>query len=73
VIPSFYDSIEIWRDRALAKFRRRVQAWHPAPAFVVTLLEALATLVGLRFVWRLCSRTVRWLIGRLSRRHAQPA
>ena len=56
VIPSFYDSIETSRDRALAKFRRRDARWNTALAFVMTLLEALAALTGLRMVWRLLAR-----------------
>ncbi len=56
VIPSFYDSIEIWRDRALAKLRSRLARWNPALAVVATLLEAVATLLLLRFVWRLLAR-----------------
>jgi HAE1 family hydrophobic/amphiphilic exporter-1 len=69
VIPSFYDSIEIWRDRAVAKFHRRAQRWHAAPAFVVTLFEAFATLLGLRLMWRLARRA----LARLTGRRAQPA
>ena len=53
VIPSFYDSIEVARDRALAKFRAREQRWNTALAFVLTLLEAVAALLLLRLVWRL--------------------
>ena len=53
VIPSFYDSIEVARDRALAKFRAREQRWNTALAFVLTLLEAAAALLLLRLVWRL--------------------
>ena len=52
VIPSFYDSIETSRDRAVAKFKAREQRWNAFFAFVVTLLEAVLTLVFLRFVWR---------------------
>ena len=52
VIPSFYDSIEIARDRAIAKFHRREQRWTALPAFVVTLLEAIMTLLLMRFIWR---------------------
>jgi HAE1 family hydrophobic/amphiphilic exporter-1 len=73
VIPSFYDSIEIWRDRALAKYQRRAQRWHAAPAFVVTLLEAAATVLLLRLIWRLMRRTARWLLTRWSGRRTQPA
>ena len=53
VIPSFYDSIEVARDRALATFRAREQRWNTALAFVLTLLEAVAALLLLRLVWRL--------------------
>ncbi len=56
VIPSFYDSIEIARDRALAKFRGRAQRGPVVLAFVLTLLEGLATLVLLRTAWRLALR-----------------
>nr|MBP6252329.1 efflux RND transporter permease subunit [Rubrivivax sp.] len=52
VIPSFYDSIETWRDRAIAKFHRRAERRNVALAFVLTLLEALLTLLLLRFVFR---------------------
>ncbi len=52
VIPSFYDSIETSRDRAVAKFARRAKRWNPFLAFVVTLGEAVLTLLMLRFVWR---------------------
>ncbi len=52
VIPSFYDSIETSRDRAVAKFAGRSQRWNPFLAFVVTLGEAVLTLLLLRFVWR---------------------
>jgi HAE1 family hydrophobic/amphiphilic exporter-1 len=69
VIPSFYDSIETSRDRAVAKFRRRDARWNTVVAFVVTLLEAVVTLAGLRMVWRLIVRG----IGRLRGRGVQPA
>ena len=64
VIPSFYDSIETSRDRAVAKFHGRSQRWNPLLAFVVTLLEALLTLLFVRFVWRLLVRGVGWVRGR---------
>jgi hydrophobic/amphiphilic exporter-1 (mainly G- bacteria), HAE1 family len=64
VIPSFYDSIETSRDRALAKFRRRCERWPTLLAFVATLAEALATVLGLRMVWRLFVRGVDRLRGR---------
>jgi predicted RND superfamily exporter protein len=56
VIPSFYDSIEIKRDSAIAKFQARALRWNPFVAFVLTLGEALLTLVFVRLVWRLARR-----------------
>jgi Cation/multidrug efflux pump len=68
VVPTFYDSIEIARDRAFAKFRRRSESHFPAFAFVVTLLEAILTLLGLRALYRWGSRA----IGRMSGRKRSP-
>ena len=59
VIPTFYDSIEISRERALAKFHARAERMNPFGAFVATLLEALLTLVFVRFLYR----RVRALVG----------
>ncbi len=67
VIPSFYDSIETSRDRAVAKFLAREQRWNPFFAFIVTLVEALLTLLFLRFVWRLLVRGVGLVRGRPAR------
>jgi HAE1 family hydrophobic/amphiphilic exporter-1 len=63
VVPTFYDSIEIARDRAFAKFRRRARGWNPLVAFVATIVEALLTLVLIRFAYR----SVRKAFGRASR------
>jgi hypothetical protein len=57
VVPSFYDSIEINRERAALKFHARAVLYNPLLAFLVTLSEALLTLVFLRFFYRL----IRWL------------
>ncbi|MGZ5081573.1 MAG: efflux RND transporter permease subunit, partial [Usitatibacter sp.] len=56
VVPTFYDSIEIVRDRAVAKFRRRAVAWNPFLAFVATIVEALLTLLFVRFFYRLARK-----------------
>jgi hypothetical protein len=53
VVPTFYDSIEIAHDRAVAKYRRRAERWHALPAFVVTVMEGILTLLLVRFAWRL--------------------
>ena len=60
MIPSFYDSIELNRDRAGLKFQARALLWNPFLSFVVTFVfEMLATLLLLRFMFR----CVRWVIG----------
>ena len=64
VIPSFYDSIEVSRDRMLAKFHRREARWNPLFAFVLTFIEALLTLLMVRALWRLLARGVARLRGR---------
>ncbi len=53
VIPTFYDSIEISRERAIAKFHTREAAgMNSFVAFVTTFGEAIATLLFLRFIYR---------------------
>jgi len=69
VIPSFYDSIETSRDRAIAKFHARDARGNTALAFVVTLVEAVLTLLVLRWLWRLLAAGV----SRLRGGRAQPA
>ncbi|MES2104413.1 MAG: efflux RND transporter permease subunit [Pseudomonadota bacterium] len=64
VVPTFYDSIEISRDRAFAKFRRREERWNTAYAFVATLVEALLTIILVRFIYRMLKWLVLLAIGR---------
>jgi HAE1 family hydrophobic/amphiphilic exporter-1 len=64
MVPTFYDSIEISKDRMLAKFGRRANRWSAAPAMLVTLVEALLTLVFLRFLFRMVMKVVYKLTGR---------
>ena len=52
VIPCFYDSIEMMRERMLVKFHRRAERVSAIGAFVLTLLEFFAFLTTLRFFWR---------------------
>jgi HAE1 family hydrophobic/amphiphilic exporter-1 len=63
VIPSFYDSIETSRDRAIAKFHVRDARWHTSVAFMLTLVEAVLTLLMLRAVWRGLKRVFSWRPG----------
>jgi hydrophobic/amphiphilic exporter-1 (mainly G- bacteria), HAE1 family len=53
VVPTFYDSIELARERAVAKFQRRAEQRNPAVAFLLTLVEAILTLLFIRLVYRL--------------------
>jgi len=52
VVPSFYDSIEIKRDGALAKFHARSRRWNVGVGFALTLLEVLATITFVRLLYR---------------------
>ncbi len=67
VVPTFYDSIEIARDRAFAKFRAREARWNAFAAFVVTFVEALLALVGLRSLYRMARRLLGWAAARARR------
>ncbi|MDT8997802.1 efflux RND transporter permease subunit [Paucibacter sp. APW11] len=53
VVPSFYDSIEIAKDRMFAKFGRRQARWNAFVAFVLTFVEAILALLLVRLVFRL--------------------
>jgi len=52
VVPSFYDSIEISRERFSAKMHARADLGNPVVAFFATVFEALFTLLFLRMVYR---------------------
>ncbi|MEC5215735.1 HAE1 family hydrophobic/amphiphilic exporter-1 [Actimicrobium sp. GrIS 1.19] len=67
VVPTFYDSIELSHDRALAKFHRRAERGNAFVAFVLTLAEALLALLMLRLVYRLLMAGARRLTGRPAR------
>ena len=69
VVPTFYDSIEISRDRAFAKFHARAARRHPFLAFVQTLLEALLALLLLRWCYRTSKTGVSWIWRRLQLQH----
>src|SRR5690606_15991569 len=58
VIPSFYDSVEIARERAKLKAMARAALIHPALAFALTFVEALLTLLSVRFLYRV----MRWML-----------
>ncbi|MBC3907261.1 efflux RND transporter permease subunit [Undibacterium umbellatum] len=64
VVPTFYDSIEISRDRMLAKFRSRESRWNTFFAFITTFVEALLTLIMLRFIYRLPFKVWRKISGK---------
>ncbi|MES2786288.1 MAG: efflux RND transporter permease subunit [Pseudomonadota bacterium] len=52
VVPAFYDSIEIARDRMLAKFHRRTGRHNLVVAFGLTIVEALLALTLVRGLYR---------------------
>ncbi|MCK9684440.1 efflux RND transporter permease subunit [Scleromatobacter humisilvae] len=68
VIPCFYDSIEMMRERMLAKFHRRSERFTAVGGFVLTLLEFFAFLATVRFFWRAGRRALGLPTGGLWRR-----
>ncbi|MES2631897.1 MAG: efflux RND transporter permease subunit [Pseudomonadota bacterium] len=52
VVPAFYDSIEIARDRMLAKFHRRTGSHNTVVAFGLTMVEAVLALTMVRGLYR---------------------
>jgi hydrophobic/amphiphilic exporter-1 (mainly G- bacteria), HAE1 family len=52
VVPTFYDSIELSRERASAKYLARAERMNPFLAFMQTFGEAILTLVFVRFLYR---------------------
>jgi HAE1 family hydrophobic/amphiphilic exporter-1 len=58
VIPTFYDSIEISRERMIAKFHWREERMNPFGAFMLTFLEAILTITFVRFVYRTIRRVM---------------
>lgn len=73
VIPCFYDSIEMMRERLVLKFNRRSERWTAVGGFVLTLLEFVAFLTTLRFFWRLGRRALGLPTGGLWRKEAPAA
>jgi hydrophobe/amphiphile efflux-1 (HAE1) family protein len=65
VVPTFYDSIEIARDRMVAKFKRRAVRFTVVPAFVMTFVEAILTLTFVRLVFRMIVKLGRFAVGRV--------
>jgi HAE1 family hydrophobic/amphiphilic exporter-1 len=70
VVPTFYESIELAREHALAKFKQRAVRWHAMPAFVLTLFEAVLTLVFVRLIYRQLRKLYAWLATRATRPQA---
>ena len=69
VVPTFYDSIEIARERAIAKFHLREAYWsawklNSLFAFVITMLEAFFALILIRFLYRLVKKSFAWVHAR---------
>lgn len=73
VVPTFYDSIEIARDRAIAKFQARADRRNAFTAFVVTLIEAILTLLFVRLAYRLLKKLFAWAAARSGRTPRSPA
>jgi len=73
VVPTFYDAIEIARDRMIAKFKRRALQWTALSAFVVTFGEALLTVILVRFLFRQAVKLTKLLQRYFSPRTGSPS
>lgn len=70
VVPSFYDSIEIARDRMFAKMNQRSGRYNQALAFMVTMLEAVLTLTFIRLIYRLVMKLINAIAGKKAKVNA---
>ncbi len=68
VVPTFYDSIEISRDRLFAKMHARSNRMFGLFAFVLTMAEALMTILMVRWTFRQIIKLSQLLRQRLSAR-----
>jgi len=64
VVPTFYDSIEIAKDRMIAKFNRRAERFPVALAFLMTFVEAILALTFIRLIFRLVMKPVNMVLRR---------
>jgi multidrug efflux pump subunit AcrB len=64
VVPTFYDSIEIARDRMVAKYKRRATRMNVVLAFLQTGVEVVLTLTLIRFVFRMLHKLAMRVRGR---------
>jgi len=67
VVPTFYDSIEIARESMMQKMRIRMTRYNAIVGFAMTMMEALCTLLLLRFVYRMLRKLVGIVSGRTQR------
>jgi len=58
VIPTFYDSIESARDNLFIKLKRRAEQMNIVAAALITLLEALLTLLFVRWIYRKVTKKI---------------
>ena len=68
VVPTFYDSIEIAKDRMIAKYMRRATSRNPLVAFIQTLIEVILTLLLIRWIYRMLAGLASWIMGRFKRK-----
>lgn len=59
VVPTFYDSIEIWWERTIENYHRRAERWNTAAlAFVTMLIQEVLLIITLGFIIRAVFRSV---------------
>lgn len=51
VVPTFYDSIEIWWERISSNYVMRSERWNPGLAFFVTFIEVVWKLIVVGYIF----------------------
>jgi HAE1 family hydrophobic/amphiphilic exporter-1 len=63
MVPTFYDSIEIKKDSAIAKTHRRAERFGMVAAVAAIVVETILFVTLIRFVYRMLKWVVRKLFG----------
>ncbi len=51
VVPTFYDSIEIWWERVVEKYHERAERWNPSLAFLVTFFVVVSKILVVGYIF----------------------
>ncbi len=51
VVPTFYDSIEIWWERTIETYLARAKRWNPSLAFLATVLQTVSKILIFGYIF----------------------